>query len=197
MSDLVLRPPVVAAGNPSAAALLAFAVLTAVAMLAPLAGAELEYGRARMTIWITLTLATPAIAMFVLRFRAGPLTPAWRSWWSIALAAFLLHLWYGFVVLFGGELHAVLTSQGTLVGSSNFVLAAVWTCSVAAAWLVPAPRWSWWLHALATLLFWVSAVVSTVLFGGPTSKLVGCLFVLALLIAAATRVLSPQFCRRQ
>jgi hypothetical protein len=184
-------------GGSSVTAFLAFATLVTIAILAPLTSGALEYSRARTTIWITLALAAPAVAIMVRCFRSCPVTPAWRGWWSFGLAAFLLHLWYGFIVVFDADFGAVLTSQGMLVGSSNFVLATVWSCSVAAAWLLPVTGWTRWLHALATALFVLSAVVSTVLFGSLASKLVGCLFVLILLAAAAARVFVPQTSRSQ
>jgi len=161
-------------------ALFGFALAMAAALLGPLASSDLVYNRTRFTIWATILLAIPAVASFILAIGRASLGPAWRAWWTAALGAYLVHLWYGFGVMFAGDFAATFAAQGTLVAGSNFLLAAVWLASVASAWsALSAP----WLHGLATLLFCVSAITSTLLFGRPPSPWFG--WALAAGIAAA------------
>jgi hypothetical protein len=168
------------AGASGSLALLAFAVSMAVALLGPLASDDLVYNRTRFTIWATLLLAIPAVARFILAIGRMPLGRAWRAWWTAALGGYLIHLWYGFGVMFAGDLAATFEAQGTVVAAGNFLLAALWLASVALAW---SGRRAVWLHSIATLLFCVSAVTSTLVFGRPPSPWFGA--ALAMGIAAA------------
>lgn len=172
------------ATSPSAPALLAFAITMAVALLAPLASADLIHDRTRFTIWATLLLAIPAVVGLVLAIGRAPLGRAWRAWWTAALAGYLVHLWYGFGVMFAGDLAATFAAQGTLVAGSNFVLVVVWLASVLVAWLGGAATW---LHAAVTLLFCINALTSTLLFGRPPSPLFGAALAAAIVVAAAVR----------
>jgi hypothetical protein len=167
------------AGIPSLA-LLGFAVAMAMALLGPLATSDLVYNRTRFTIWATVVLAIPAVVLFILAIGRAPPGATWRAWWTAAFGGYLVHLWYGFGVMFAGDLAATFDAQGTLVAGSNFVLALVWLASVACAW---SARPAAWLHALATLLFLVSAITSTLVFGRPPSPWFG--WALAVGIAGA------------
>ncbi len=163
---------------------LAFALGVALALLAPLALGDVAYHRARFTIWATLALATPPLALFILRAGRQPLGAAWRGWWSLALAAYGLHLVYGFGVMLGGSLDAAVALQGTVVVASNFLLAALWGASVALAW---AGRKALWLHLAAALSLTISALTSTLLFGRSPSPWIGAALGLVLLAALLAR----------
>jgi hypothetical protein len=165
--------------------LFVFAVALATALLAPLAFGDVIYHRARFTIWAALTLASPAIALAVLRIGRAPLGAAWLAWWTAALAFYLLHIWYGFGVMFAGSWSATAEAQGPGVTVSNFALAALWSASVAAGWLQLGATW---LHALATALLVVNATTSTLLFGRPPSPLIGGAFAAVIAAAALVRV---------
>jgi hypothetical protein len=150
----------------------------AVAILAPLALGDLDYNRTRLTIWASLLLATPAIALFVAWVGRRELGPAWRDWWTASALLFALHLVWSFGFMFGADLGAVFSVQGVLVATSNFVLAALWGASVIAAWL---GLGSLLLHGVATALLVVSGIGSTLVFGHGFSAPVGVAVVLAVL----------------
>ena len=165
-------------------ALLAFAVSMAVALLGPLASGDLVYNRTRFTIWATLLLAIPAVVRFILAIGRMPPGRTWRAWWTAALGGYLVHLWYGFGVMFTGDLAATFEAQGTVVAAGNFLLAILWLASVALAW---SGRPAFWLHAVATLLFCVSAVTSTLVFGRPPSPWFGAALAIGIAVAAVGR----------
>lgn len=163
----------------------AFAAVTAIAILVPFGLGDPDYNRARMTIWATLLLAVPALVLFILRAgRQQTLGSDWRAWWTAAYLTFLLHLVWGFGVMFDADVGAVLDEQGILVGGSNFLLAGLWGLSVARAWCGASGLW---LHTLASLLLTVSALVSTIVFGHGPSPTIGSALLLALLGAGAWR----------
>jgi hypothetical protein len=162
----------------------AFVCGVAVTILAPAAIGDVDFNRTRLTIWTTLLLACPALVLFVLRAGRIPLGLSWRAWWTAAYLAFVLHLVWGYGIMFRGDAGAVLRVQGTLVGVSNFLLAIIWGVSVLTAWagwrLLP-------LHAFATLFFSANALVSTLLFGHGPSPVVGGLVAATLVGAAGWR----------
>jgi hypothetical protein len=164
---------------------LAFAAAMAAALLGPLASDDLVYDRTRFAIWATLLLATPALILMVLHAGRRPLGHAWRAWWTLALAGYLIHLWYGFGVMLGADLGATFATQGTLVAASNFLLALLWAASVVVAW---SGRGALWLHGAASLLFCVSALTSTLVFGRPPSLWFGGAVVCGLAVAAVLRL---------
>lgn len=176
-----ISPELPRAAGPPGLALFAFIVAMAVALLGPLASDDLVYNRTRYAIWATLLLAIPAVVRFILALGRAPPGRAWRAWWTAALCGYLVHLWYGFGVMFAGDLAATFDAQGTLVAGSNFALALLWLASVAVAW---SGRRAFWLHAIATLLLCVSAITSTLVFGRPPSPWFGAAFAVG--IAAAT-----------
>ena len=50
--------------------------------------------------------------LFVRDFARRELGALWRSYWTLAFAAYAFHLWYGFGVMFRGDWAAVTASQG-------------------------------------------------------------------------------------
>lgn len=171
--------------------LLAAALATALALLGPLAGASLDYDRARWTIWASFALAAPALVLWILACGRRPLGRTWRLWWSAGLAGYGLHLWQGFGVMLAGDWSAAVTLQGDMVAGANALLAVLWAASAGAAW---AGRPARWLHGAATVLLIVAALTSTITFGRPPSPAIG--WTLAALLAAALVVRLVQACPR-
>jgi uncharacterized integral membrane protein len=164
---------------------LAFAVALSLALLAPLAFGDVLFNRARFSAWGTLLVGTPALFLFVLRLCRMPLGRDWLTWWTAGLAMYLVHLWYGFVLSLGASLRVTYELQGTLVATSNFAVAALWLASVVAGWFA----WrAMLLHLTATLLFAVSAITSSLIFGRWPSPLIGAVVAIALAGAVLYRL---------
>ncbi|MCA8927394.1 MAG: hypothetical protein KDC18_04940 [Alphaproteobacteria bacterium] len=158
------------------AAFLVFSVGLLLAILAGLLGENADYMRAKATIWPAAALGGWAVALMIRHgFGQALAATAWRSWWAWGLLAYAIHLWWGFGVIYGGDLDAVYAGQGTLVASANFALLALWAASVIAAFAgAPAA----WLHGVTALLFGVSILAASILFGRDVSPIGGIVLVL-------------------
>jgi len=165
----------------------AFALACFIAVLVPVGLGDVDYNRARLTVWAALLLAGLALAMVILRAGRRPLGEDWRGWWSAAFLMFLLHLVWGLGAIFKADVGAVFVVQGTLVAGSNFLLTALWGASVAMAWLGTGPMG---LHLAASQLLAVSGLVSTLVFGHGPSTGVGTVLLLLLVGAGVGRFTS-------
>lgn len=162
-------------------AFLVFAVGMALAVFLVLLASNVGYARAKYTIWPCVALGGWAVALMI-RFggTAGLDRTAWRTWWAWGLVAYVVHLWWGFGVIFGWSVDAVYAGQGSLVAGANFTLLGLWAVSVAVSFL----RWPMdWLHFIAALLFAVSTLTASILFGRDISPIGGVL-ILAVWLAA-------------
>tara|TARA_R110002096_G_scaffold62710_3_gene154707 strand:- start:627 stop:1199 length:573 start_codon:yes stop_codon:yes gene_type:complete len=167
------------------AAFLVFSVGFLLAMAAGLAADDAEYARAKYTIWPVVALGGWAVAL-MLRYGLGDALDetAWRVWWAWGLVAYVVHLYWGYGVIFAGDVEAVYTGQGTVVASANFALFFLWAASVIAAFA----RWpAAWLHGLTALLFAVSTLVASILFGRDISPVGGAIILVVWLAAIYLR----------
>ncbi|SMF51395.1 hypothetical protein SAMN06265365_11793 [Tistlia consotensis] len=157
MNGTLVRPPV--------AVLLLFAFGFALSIFAGLMASNAAYARAQYTIWPCLLLGGWATAILIRRAPALGRT-GWRAWWIGGLVAYLVHLWFGFGVIYGWSFAAVYAGQGSLVASANFALALLWLASA----LVPAEGRPWIvLHLATAALFIAASLGSTLLFArGPS-----------------------------
>lgn len=181
----------VALHRPSSFALpfLAFAIACTLALLGALAFGDIAYNRTRFTAWATILLTAPALVLFILWIGRRPLRGAWLHWWAVGLAMYLIHLWYGFGVMLKASFPVTYALQGSLVATSNFLLAGVWAISVLVAWFGLAIAW---IHVAATLLFILSTIGSTVVFGRPPSPWIGAIMIAALGAATLFRLTRPR-----
>ncbi|RMH51902.1 MAG: hypothetical protein D6686_03430 [Alphaproteobacteria bacterium] len=152
------------------------AVLAAGALLTvfgALEAADAAHARATISAWPMLVLGGVAVARLI---RLG--TPVegtgWLGWWAGGLAAYLWHLWFGFGAVYHFDMAAVRDGQGTLTAAANALLLILWALSLAAACLPSEPPAESALHVAASLLFAVTALVSTLGFAAhPASVLIG------------------------
>jgi len=157
--------------DPRVAALLVFSVGFLAAILVGLTADNADYARAKATIWPCGALGGWAVAL-MLRHGLGEASTAtgWRVWWALGFVAYALHLYWGFGVVYGGDLDAVYAGQGSVVASANFALLFLWAASVIGAlagW--PAK----WLHVVTALLFGISILAASILFGRDLSPVGG------------------------
>jgi len=151
--------------------LLVFSIGFAGAMAAGLLAGNSDFARAKYTIWPCAALGGWAVALMIrhglgVRLRATP----WRLWWAAGFVAYLVHLWWGFGVVYDWNVASVYAGQGAVVASANFALVVLWALSVAGAFMGwPLP----WLHAVTALLFGVSILAASILFGRDISPMGG------------------------
>lgn len=134
-----------------------FAVGTAASIFGAFASDNVDFARARYTIWPCLVLGAWATAIVIVRAPHLPDT-SWAHWWVAGVIAYLVHLWFGFGVIFEWSLSAVFSGQGPIAASANFGLLALWLVSSAMAVLKRGPMW---LHIATTGLFIAAALLST------------------------------------
>jgi hypothetical protein len=171
-----------------------FALMLSASILVAVLQPAVAYARARFLIWTALVLATPALVEYVLSYDRKPLSNYWRLFWSFGLIVYLVHLHYGFGVLFHGDFSAVLVSQGSVVAISNFAATGLWSLDALLSWITrQRPAWILAVRFLTHLLLFVSFFLSAVIFHTGTVRWLGLAMTLAVLCALAVRVFAtPQ-----
>ncbi len=171
--------------DPRAAAFLVFSLGFAIAIGLGLVADDADYARAKYTIWPVVALGGWAVAL-MLRYGPGEALAetSWRMWWAWGLLAYVLHLYWGFGLVYGGDLDAVYAGQGNLVATVNFALLFLWAASVVWAYA----GWpGFWLHALTALLFIVSTLMASLAFGRDISPYGGAVILVVWLAALYMR----------
>lgn len=168
-------------------AIAAFAVLgfgMAVIVFLGLGGGNVAHERASLSLWPFLALTAWSVAAYIQR--APSLRGSgWAELWIIGLIAYAVHIWFAFGGVYHWSFPALLSGQGWLVGTLNFVLLALWFFSAAAALFgIAAP----WLHLLATGVLVVMLMVATLVFGGISAMVAGALIALIWLGALYLRL---------
>lgn len=100
-----------------------------------LAQPDVSYARTQWTALLALVLATPAMTLYVLE--VGPPGRWWRAFWTVGLAAYLVHFWWSVFRAYYGDFDAIVARQGW-VAYTNFAVTILWTLDVILAWLAPA-----------------------------------------------------------
>lgn len=166
--------------------LLAFSAGLALTVLLPPAQPDPVHARAIASIWPVMLIGGIAAARF-LRVGPGLEGTGWLGWWVAGLLAYLVHLAFAWVAVFGWSVGAAAAAQGLPTTIANFALLLLWAASAIAASIPKEPRWEQALHAIATLLFIVTTLVSALVFAGhPVTRLLG-LGLLALWLHALWR----------
>ena len=141
---------------PLGLALLLMGIGVAAVTLMSLSADDVTYARSQWTALLSLVLATPAIALYVLD--DSPPRIWWRSFWTVGLAVYLLHFWWTVFRSYNGDFDAIITRQG-FVAYTNFAVTIVWTLDVVLAWAAPGSA-SAALRILLRFLSWASVTVS-------------------------------------
>lgn len=179
-----LRPHPPAAARPAFAVSLAFAgfsllVVFAAAWwtrnlplfsLAPPGGGPADVSIAQrqdlhvtfFTIWASLLLATPALALFPSMRRSARAYHWWRVFWTASLLVFSVHFYWAAVVIFGNDWQRILNTPRVSAPRLDTVFALWWITDVALAWtLRPDALWlrvqRVGVHLLAFVLFFMGA----------------------------------------
>lgn len=118
--------------------------------------------RTFFTIWASLLLAAPALALLPLAARSEFAARAWRICWTASLLVFVVHFWWAVVVLFGNDWSRVLHTPRVSAPRLDTAFAMWWCVDVVLAWtVVPDRRWVRWqragVHFLAFVLFFMGA----------------------------------------
>ncbi|MFP8777027.1 hypothetical protein [Hydrogenophaga sp. RWCD_12] len=153
-----------------------------------LPGQREDLHRTFFTIWASLLLAAPALALLPLAGRSAIAARFWRICWTASLLVFAVHFWWAVVVLFGNDWSRVLHTPRVSAPRLDTVFAVWWCVDVLLAWTVRPDR-VWvrlqraGVHLLAFVLFFMGAAREGEL---PVSRALGWSFsaVVALGLAA-------------
>jgi hypothetical protein len=166
-----------------------FAVGIAATVFVSIGEPNVPLARTQFSIWLSIVLAAPALLLFTRDFQRVPMIAIWRLYWTLALLAYLFHLWYGIVVMFRGELLAVTASQGWLTALFNTIVTVLWIIDVALAWSRSQSRIVPIVRAAAFGAFFFAAILSTELFARDALSVgLGLLTVAAVLIGSYLRL---------
>jgi hypothetical protein len=168
-----------------------FALLLAASLLASLGASDLDFVRTHATAWSMALLATPAMVLFVARYRRQPLGAWWLWFWTFGWLMNLVHFYFGLFRLHDGRPITVFERQGFLLAFTIFFFTGLWGLDVIAAWW--RPRWALaygWLDSAAFLVGFVAFFISTVIFNNDQASLVvGLIMTVAVAIALVRRLL--------
>jgi hypothetical protein len=169
-----------------------FALGIAIVVFAAIVADYGPYARAVDSVILSFVLASPALWLFARDIFRYPLTPLWRLYWTLSFAAYLVHLYYGYGVLFAGDWKAVTASQGTTVAILNLAVTVLWAADVLIAWVGMSGTWVLVLRVAAHLGVFAAGIVSSVAFRDGIEKLPGILLALGLAYGIFDRLRSPR-----
>jgi hypothetical protein len=114
------------------------------------------------TIWASLLLATPALALFPSISRSALAHDVWRVLWTASLLVFAVHFYWATVVIFGNDWDRILHTPRVSAPRLDTVFAVWWVVDVLLAWMLGSE--AWWVraeragvHLLAFVLFFMGA----------------------------------------
>jgi len=119
---------------------------------------DVSYARAQWTAGLSLLLAAPAIALYVLEER--PPGRWWRAFWTVALIAYLAHFWWSVFRSYNGDFDAIIARQGW-TAYTNFAVTILWLLDVVLAWLGPRSRNGF--RIALRFVAWVAVTISFLL----------------------------------
>ena len=108
----------------------------------------------------------------------------WRVWWTWGLVAYVAHLYWGFGLVFEWDIATVYAAQGSFVASANFGLLILWGLSVLLAYAGLSAKW---LHGITALVFAVSTLVASIVFGRDISPIGGGIILVVWIVALYLR----------
>jgi hypothetical protein len=176
----------------------AFALLFAASMFGGVASGDIDFIRTHGTAWSMTLLASPAMYLFVVRFRRAELNGWWLCFWGLGWLTNLIHFYFGLFHLHDGEPQTVFERQGFLLAFSIFFFTGLWGLDVVAALLRILRPQSWvarvapefgWLDCVASGVGFLTFFISTVLFrNDETSLVVGLIMTAAVAVALFRRI---------
>ncbi|HKK30512.1 MAG TPA: hypothetical protein VKA18_08995, partial [Alphaproteobacteria bacterium] len=95
------------------AAVSMFAAGLAITVFLSLSAENPDFARARYSVWPVIALGGWAVALMIRHgFTLALGATHWRWWWSAGLAAYAVHLYWGFGAIYAWDLGLVVEGQG-------------------------------------------------------------------------------------
>lgn len=124
-----------------------------------------QYYTTIFTIWATLLLLIPAFGSFLLRHARPSAHGYWVLFWTLSLAAYLIHILWAALVAFDGNLGAIFTCKARVAQPElNTILALWWSLDVSLLFFSKAePKWvriqRWGIHVAVFAIAVVATLV--------------------------------------
>lgn len=157
-----------------------------------LPGQREDLHRTFFTVWVSMALAAPAIALFPFAGDSPWAARMWRILWTSSMLVFAVHFYWAIMVIFDGDWARVLNTSRVTAPRLDTVFAIWWVLDVLLAWTLRST--TMWVrlqrigvHVLATVLFFMGAAREGEL---PVSRTLGWIFTVAVvagLVAAIIR----------
>lgn len=114
------------------------------------------------TVWASMVLATPALAMLPRSYTSAAAFRWWRILWTASLMVFALHFYWSTQIIFEGNWSRILDTSRVSAPRLDTLFGVWWCGDVLLAWTTRKPgRWigvqRWGVHLLALLLFFMGA----------------------------------------
>lgn len=125
-------------------------------------GQRQDLHRTFFTIWASLLLAMPALALVWFKTESDLAARGWLLFWSAAWLVFMVHFYWAVSVIFGNDWDRIRHTARVSAPILDTVFAVWWTLDVCLAWLLSTnPLWvrvqRGGVHILAFVLFFMGA----------------------------------------
>jgi hypothetical protein len=170
------------------AAFVPFSLALSIALLWPETTLALDLNRTKATIWAASILLIPALSLYPFEALSTRVSNLAHLFWTFSYLIFLVHAYWAVFVIFDGVADTF-KQMGTKIAGMNFLLLIWWGIEVLLLWTVR-DRFAVFQVATRVFVFLVFAVTLLVLRGSGAVRLLGIVFVAAVLGSLAVRFLA-------
>jgi hypothetical protein len=173
------------------AAFVPFSLALSIALLWPETTLALDLSRTKATIWAASILLIPALSLYPFEALSTRVSNLAHLFWTFSYLIFLVHAYWAVFVIFDGVADTF-KQMGTKIAGMNFLLLIWWGIEVLLLWTVRdvTHRFAVFQVATRVFVFLVFALTLLVLRGSGAVRLLGIVFVAAVLGSLAVRFLA-------
>jgi hypothetical protein len=162
-------------------------LLLVFALITPELGGDLNVGRTRLTMWPAILLLMPALGLYLFWDRSQTVANLAHLFWTAALAAFVVHVYWGGFVFYHG-IADVFHNQGPALAGVNFTLLGLWVLDAMVLWFAPEHRYGTILHNGVRIFAFVFFTLDLLIGRSGAAHALGFFFVGVLLAAGLVRL---------
>lgn len=113
---------------------------------------------------VTMVLFGVAMCLFVLPGDSAKKDIYWLLFWTVSFVAYVIHVYFSFVLYFHASMREFYAAQGALVASVNLFVTAWWLLDILLSWFsTSSAKWILLqrrgIHILILFLFFLSTVI--------------------------------------
>lgn len=150
---------------------------------------DVSLGYTVFTIWATIALVTPALCAFALPGQSARKQAVWILFWTFALIAYLVHLYYAVFWFYEGSFAEFIAGQGWFAAVNNVIFTLWWILDVLLAWFYRVDLA--WIRIERILAHWyigLTFVVASVFLRHGFVNVLGVLMTVAIVICLIIRI---------